>query len=161
MNWDKLFSMQNDLDNYINRNHQLEDKNLFEEKFLALLVELGELANETRCFKFWSNKPSSERDIVLEEYVDNIHFLMSIGLEKNFAFSSVHIEESNIDKTKQFNHVFQSCLTFYHNQTEENYLQMAKSYLQLARLLGFSENDIFHAYVEKNEVNYERQNTGY
>lgn len=161
MNWQQLFSMQRDLDQYINRNHQLEHKQLFEEKFLALLVELGELANETRCFKFWSNKASSERNIVLEEYVDNIHFLLSIGIEKNFSFTSIHMEHPSEDKTKQFNKVFHTCLKFYENQTEENYIAMAQTYLQLASLLGFSETDIFNAYLEKNEVNYERQKSGY
>lgn len=162
MNWEQLFQMQNDLDAYINRNHQLEGKHLFEEKFLALLVELGELANETRCFKFWSNKPSSKREVVLEEYVDNIHFLLSLGLEKEFAFSKIHIAENAIqDKTLLFNDVFRKALTFYEQQTEENYLNLVQAYLQLARLLGFSEAEIFTAYLEKNEVNYERQNSGY
>lgn len=56
LDWGILFSKQEKLDQYIIENHQLHDQDLFEEKMLALLVELGELANETRCFKFWSEK---------------------------------------------------------------------------------------------------------
>lgn len=161
MNWEKLFTMQQALDQYINTNHNLEDEELFKEKVLALLVELGELANETRCFKFWSNKKSSERAVVLEEYVDNIHFLMSIGLEKNYTFTELTVGEVSANLTKHFNEVFSRCVRFYENHTEENYLALAKGYLQLAYLLGFSETDIFSAYLEKNEVNYERQKSGY
>jgi dimeric dUTPase (all-alpha-NTP-PPase superfamily) len=161
LNWDKLFAMQFDLDEYIKKNHQLENDTFFEEKFLALLVELGELANETRCFKYWSMKKSSDREIVLEEYVDNIHFILSLGIEKQYQFSNVTVKPSNLTKTKQFNKVFLKAIQFYETQTEENYIQMVESYLQLANLLGFTENDIFAAYIEKNEVNYERQKSGY
>lgn len=161
MNWDKLFTMQGKLDEYICANHQLENKNLFNEKFLALLVELGELANETRCFKFWSTQGSSDRQIVLEEYVDNIHFLLSLGIEKEYEFSKITIEPTTENKTNQFNQVFRSAIHFYECQTEESYMKMIESYLQLANLLGFTECDIFNAYIEKSEVNYERQQSGY
>lgn len=153
--------MQGKLDEYINANHQLENKSLFNEKFLALLVELGELANETRCFKFWSTQESSERQIVLEEYVDNIHFLLSLGIEKGYEFSAITTNATNYNKTEQFNYVFRSAVRFYEQQTEENYMHMIESYLQLAQQLGFDEQDIFNAYIEKNEVNYERQKSGY
>ncbi len=45
---------------------------------LALTIELAELANETRCFKYWSSKGPSEREVILEEFVDSIHFLLSL-----------------------------------------------------------------------------------
>ncbi|MEE0700145.1 MAG: dUTPase [Bacilli bacterium] len=59
--------------------HNLYDnfsKDTIEKNIVELLVEIGELANETRCFKYWSNKGSSEKDIVLDEYADC--FLMTL-----------------------------------------------------------------------------------
>ncbi len=161
VDWKTLFSMQQDLDNYITQNHDLNGQDLFEERFLALLVELGELANETRCFKFWSTKDKSDMSIILEEYVDNIHFLLSIGLNKGYEFSNIDFSTTYLNETKQFNHVFNSCIQFYNDQTAENYINMFKEYLQLAKLLGFSEMEIQEAYHKKNEVNYERQEKGY
>ena len=58
MNVKKLCEMQKVLDDRIIKEHQLEDKNLEENKILALLVEISELANETRCFKHWSTERS-------------------------------------------------------------------------------------------------------
>lgn len=159
--WDTLFSMQKNLDEYIFRNHHLAEKDLFEERFLALLVELGELANETRCFKFWSKKDKSDASIILEEYVDNIHFLLSLGLYKGFEFSEIECSTTYSKETMQFNYVFQTCLEFYKNQTKENYMKMFKEYLHLANLLGFTEADIQEAYHKKNEINYVRQEQGY
>lgn len=161
MNWDRLFTMQENLDNYISDNHKLDNKALFEERFLALLVELGELANETRCFKFWSTQKASDKDIILEEYVDNIHFLLSIGLHKGYRFDRIETMTSDGEKTKMFNEVFTKAITFYQVDTKENYLALFQAYLQLAGVLGFSENDIIEAYNQKNEVNYERQEQGY
>jgi len=161
VNWDTLFAMQNDLDTYIAKKHNLIEEDLFEERFLALLVELGELANETRCFKFWSTKERSNESVILEEYVDNIHFLLSIGLHKGYEFSHIDSSVAAEDETEQFNTVFKKCLAFYENQTKEKYLNLFKEYLHLAKRLGFSEKDIQKAYRKKNEVNYERQEKGY
>lgn len=33
--------------------------------------------------------------------------------------------------------------------------------ISLAQVLGMSADDVFHAYVKKNEVNFQRQETGY
>jgi dimeric dUTPase (all-alpha-NTP-PPase superfamily) len=153
--------MQKELDTYITNHHQLADENLFEEKVLALLVELGELANETRCFKFWSTKAKSNKDVILEEYVDNIHFLLSIGLEKGYAFAQITTPNNQLDGTKTFNDVFKKVLHFYEKQTEKAYVHMFQAYVSLAQLLGFTEADIMKAYHEKNEVNYARQQNGY
>ena len=45
--------MQEELDSYIikNRNIVMSKEELLEKTTLALLVEVGELANATRCFK--------------------------------------------------------------------------------------------------------------
>lgn len=161
LDWGILFSKQEKLDQYIIENHQLHDQDLFEEKMLALLVELGELANETRCFKFWSEKKASERSVILEEYVDNIHFLLSLGLTKQYEFSQIADETSQLTETEQFNNVYKKALHFYTAQTKESYITLFQAYIQLGALLGFTVNDIIKAYDEKNEVNYERQDQGY
>src|SRR5206468_12486735 len=96
MNLAKLFEMQKALDERIVMEKGLEGQDLLPQKILALQVELGECANEWRGFKYWSNNRQQrikaiERDFVkewdeiernplLEEYVDCLHFILSIGL---------------------------------------------------------------------------------
>jgi len=60
LNLQQLFTMQRQLDQHIEDKHELHKEDLIPRKLLALLVEIGELANETRCFKFWSVKPPAE-----------------------------------------------------------------------------------------------------
>ena len=63
-----MFTMQAKLDCKIMESHNLgETDEIIRAKVLALYVELGELANETRCFKYWSLKPPSSKAAMLEE----------------------------------------------------------------------------------------------
>ncbi|WP_138415404.1 dUTP diphosphatase [Aquibacillus sediminis] len=161
MNWDQLFTMQEKLDTYIETNHNLQASDLVNKKILALLVEVGELANETRCFKFWSHKDASERQVILEEYVDGLHFILSLGLESNFRYDAGPIPSSTEDVTTLFNHVFEQIIAFKQTISKETYHQMFTAYLALGNSLGFDETSVKQAYYEKNKVNHERQDKGY
>ena len=161
MDWASLFKMQHKLDTYILENHNLQGKNLLEEKLLALLVETGELANETRCFKFWSNKPANDKQVILEEYVDNIHFILSIGLNKGYSFNSGEGAVAPDSLTVLFNQVFADVLAFREDPSESRYHKLFADYLVLGQKLGFSEADVQQAYYEKNKINFTRQDEGY
>ena len=76
-----LYQKQAELDARIAENHNVSYETTRERRILALLVEIGEFANATRCFKYWSNKPSESQDIVLDEYVDGLHFFLSLGID--------------------------------------------------------------------------------
>lgn len=161
MDWDKLFSMQKQLDAHIEKKHHVDKNKLFEYKYLALLVELGELANETRCFKFWSTKPPSDYEITLEEYVDGLHFILSLGIEKGYRYESSGTNMSDESATNQFNKVFSSCVAFHENPTHIHYTDLFYDFLVLGKILGFDEQQIMHAYIQKNDKNYVRQENGY
>lgn len=161
MDWKELVATQKQLDEKIENRHGLQNKVLFQEKMLALLVEVGELANETRCFKFWSNKPSSQNDVVLAEYVDGLHFILSIGLEKNLVPLPFHSTDNKFSLTQQFNQVFEKIIIFQQQPDEEAYQQLCNCYLQLGEKLKFAERDIQNAYYQKNRINHQRQEQGY
>ncbi|WLR50169.1 dUTP diphosphatase [Bacillus tianshenii] len=158
----KLFDMQRTLDARIKEEHQLHNRTLFEEKVLALFVELGELANETRCFKFWSKKPSAPEDIVLEEYVDGLHFILSIGIELGFE-DKVVAEQPFKETTlvEQFQQLYAVIQEIREKKDVESYQQVMTEFFILGKLLGFSVEQIELAYDAKNEVNHERQDSGY
>ena len=161
MDWNTLFTMQAALDHYIEENNDLENTDVFEAKYLALLVELGELANETRCFKFWSKKSGNDAAVILEEFVDNLHFILSLGIEKGYRFNGSVLQDITVTQTEQFANTFAACVHFKQEPTKHNYEQLFIHYLQLGSLLGFNEAEIQEAYFKKNKINYERQNQGY
>ncbi|TQR08317.1 dUTP diphosphatase [Psychrobacillus soli] len=161
MNLEKLFTMQRALDEYIQSNKQV-DGDIFTKKGLALVVELAELANETRCFKFWSEKGPSERHVILEEYVDSIHFLLSLGIAKGLDdLTDWPVEEKEEDLTTLFLLTNEAILGFLHETTKSTYEKIWILYGAIAEKLGFSSEDVLQAYISKNETNYERQKSGY
>lgn len=162
MNISKLMDMQAVLDQHIERKHGLETEDLVERKILALLVELGELANETRCFKFWSLRGPSERETILGEYVDGIHFLLSLANEQSFKPTVPEmftLEQRNL--TEQFILLYREISLFQQQVTFESFQTVFNEYIRLGHMLGFSAIDVEQAYITKNEVNHERQQQGY
>ncbi|MBV6685403.1 dUTP diphosphatase [Bacillus sp. JRC01] len=161
MDWNQLLNMQNELDRHIESEHGLQDADLVDKKILALLVELGELANETRCFKFWSKKAPSDQAVILEEYVDGIHFILSLGIEIGIR----SIDEPEVleegDPTEEFLKVYSEVNRFSEERSVENLLTLFQQFLQLGSVLGFKSEDILESYLKKNEVNYQRQQEGY
>lgn len=165
MNLQKLFLLQKTLDEHIETEHNLVNQNLIDKKILALLVELGELANETRCFKFWSKKGPSPRDVILEEYVDCLHFILSIGLECGFGHISItpnsSYSNSDLDITELLLELNIHICNFIKDKTYNEYDVILNKFLVLGESLSFSLQDIEFSYLNKNKINHERQNQGY
>lgn len=161
MELSKLFTMQRELDSFIQKNRDM-NTDVFREKGLALFVELAELANETRSFKFWSTKGPSEIEVILEEYVDSIHFLLSLGIEKEFDNMKLWpVGSVEDDLTGLFIKTTEAISNFLNELTIQSYENVWIHYGAIAQKLGFTYADIINAYIAKNEENYERQKTGY
>lgn len=158
MNLKNLFKMQKVLDDRIIQKHSLEERQdeLFFMRIDAFRVELHELENEVKHFKFWSNKkPVFEK--TLEEYVDGLHFLLSFGI-------SIDIQPEVIPGVKldgipeQFRECVKLAVCLYE---DDYYVDLFQHYIGLGEMLGFSWDQIEQAYFDKNKVNHERQDNGY
>ncbi|HFK1441802.1 TPA: dUTP diphosphatase [Bacillus cereus] len=169
MNLTKIFGMQKVLDTRIIKEQGLEGQNLFYNMILALQVEIGELANETRCFKHWSNKGPSEKEVILMEYVDGFHFISSLGNGIGFNPNeySLKLLEHNANVytastlVNQFNNVYEAVSEFRATQDIELYEELLYSFLGLGKKLGITFEEIEQGYYKKNEVNHQRQDNGY
>lgn len=199
MNLSKLFEMQKVLDDRIIKDKGLEGQDLFPNTVLALQVELGELANEGRWFKHWSDdqKPRTKAvrvaammeddkeyyNPVLEEYVDCLHFFLSIAIQKGWQ-DAMYLYEDAIEESKEDG--LHGGLTGAFLEVQYH---LTKSYMEkhpkLELIAGFHKNEMFfrsawyvfiligligfgftfeqmeQAYINKNQINHERQSTGY
>ncbi|MFE3973169.1 MULTISPECIES: dUTP diphosphatase [unclassified Peribacillus] len=185
MNLTKLFDAQKELEKVGLFNYRGPDR--FDKLVLALLVELGECANEWRGFKFWStdqkprtkalkNQVMMEEDKVyynplLEEYVDGLHFVLGIGLEiaqKMDLDVSDYFEEINSDIERGYHkeaNITQQFNTLFHITSIVNldfeYSDLFAYYYHLGEMLGFADEQVEQAYFEKNKINHQRQSEGY
>lgn len=157
----KLFTTQRELDYRIETKHHLENEALFDKKILALLVELGECANETRCFKFWSVKKAAPRKTILEEYVDGLHFILSLGLELDVKNYDFYPNSDPVDKVDQFQKVYQAVVFFKNEHNVETYEKLFSDFMTLGFALEFEVEEIIEAYYDKNKINHKRQDNNY
>lgn len=92
-----LYEMQEELDNTIFKKlfgdwSDMATPDMFiVQRLLALQVEVSELANALKRdgFKYWTTKPAEPRDRLLDEYVDILHFFLSVGLSLGFTHEDV------------------------------------------------------------------------
>lgn len=207
MNLQKLFEMQAVLDANITAKHPVQDgEDRLSKKIVALSVELSELMNEYRVFKFWSNdqKPRTEitvdvcrtcggsgvpigipeetgidcytcggggeivKNPLLEEYVDCLHFALSIGNDLQ-----VYDFEGEADCSQTPMDAFMEVMAFTtdlywlrkngatEREQETDYKSILYHLLVLGASLGFKLDEIEAAYYEKNKVNHTRQEENY
>ncbi|MGL4818737.1 MAG: dUTP diphosphatase [Bacilli bacterium] len=165
MAWKHMYERQVILDARIREQHGLIENNLVTQKLLAFQVELGELANETRCFKYWTTKPAAPFETIVEEYVDGIHFLISIGIEAGYgAYIGSNIEQDVLTGealSEKFLDVFRATNRYYKDMHPRNFMILFEAYEVLGRALGIDERMMFEAYVKKNEKNHVRQDENY
>lgn len=207
INLTELFETQRKLDAEIERKHPTAPgEERLAKRILALQVELGELANEWRGFKFWSTdqeprvkmyhflgsddrmhksyiNPEEDEETLkwigvervdevtnplLEEYVDCLHFILSIGNDigieiKNAQYPFV------VDSTTEYQFLtlmqtissLNHLLRFGNKKPFDTYNIALMQFINLGKMLNFTEEKIVDAYMSKNKTNWERQENGY
>lgn len=205
MNLQNLFEIQKELDAHIEKKHPRNDgEDRLSKKILALQVELAECAQESRCFKYWSNDQEprlkgfkeikckwcngsgddgtgvcpdckcegyvyKEYNPLLEEYIDVVHFALSIGLDIDIKQEIFPEPIKYGDVVLQFNELFGQISYFASVLNRENeweeveyeYERIWSLLFGLAGLLGFTWEQIEQAYLDKNSINHQRQESGY
>lgn len=157
----ELYKLQGELDARIASNHHTSYEATNDDRLMALIVEIGELVNETRCFKYWSNKGPSARSILLDEYADGMHFLLSLGIPLNVQKTKYEIVKSNLRLTRQFHLLYKAAVELVESYDVAHYTNAYQLFLNLIPSLGFSVEEVVSAYQAKLEVNYQRQNSNY
>lgn len=190
MNLQKMFEMQKELDDRIIKEKGLEGQDLLPNLILALQVELAECANEWRGFKHWSSDREPRRtktehdffsdevvrvyDPLVEEYVDCLHFILSIGNHIDYKIVSAKELQAffcEVNLTEQFASLFEEIVymaqaTRGHSPAEQSlvryrYESLFQIFIGLGVMLDFTTEQIEAAYMEKNAVNHQRQQEGY
>jgi dimeric dUTPase (all-alpha-NTP-PPase superfamily) len=171
MNLEKMFKLQEAFDKRVVMEKGLESEYLFLKKKTALLVEIGELANELpSVFKFWSNKKDNfEKALV--EYVDGLHFVLSLIIDAVEGDESI-IEDVIIYEIErivlkpnalilEFNWLYKNVSLIHPGEDDTRFAHLLYRYLSLGHSIGFTDDQIEQAYLEKNKINHVRQETGY
>ena len=143
MNLRELLKKQEELDGIILERAGIK-KYPYESMKLALLVELGELANEVQSFKHWKQHKEINRENQLNQFPDE--FL------DNFSISISIYKRSNKEINQGFLQVYKFVLQGY---------SILLSVIGLGLRLGITLEEMEQSYLKKYETNIKRQQEGY
>lgn len=129
---------------------------------LALIDEIGELNHELKAVWCWWKKTQKpvDREKVLGELADLWHFVLNIFyheypyvtddfLNKSVTIEGVDIAQLNVST------IYYSLIDLY----QDNWI--LKNMFILSLRLGFTFEEVYEAYKEKNEINYLRIKNNY
>lgn len=151
-----MFKKQKELDKRILDSLHLSFEDTAEKKRVALLVELGETLNEWKGFKFWAHKMPN-REKLVEEYVDVLHFLLSFGNDFGAPYEHDVIIEGT-DVIEQSQKLYSLILNM--NGLMDWFIVFGY-FRGLAVLFGIDWEEVVEGYYKKNEINHVRQDEGY
>lgn len=163
MELNELFKVQEIMENHIKKLSDIDEEvkgreNLFDLKFLALQIKIGQIANTTKCYKYYKVKKNIPKEKLLIRYIDAFKFLLSIGNDHNFNI----INEEVIDKSKYedniiklFSYIYDDITSLKHFTKKEDYIHALNTYirlftryLNLSELIGLEFDEIYTYYME-------------
>lgn len=161
----EMLQMQTKLDEAIMKEYGLytiDEKNLS----FAILDEVGELTHELKGNWCWWKKtqPPVDGEKVLGELVDIWHFVLS--WQNNFNGG----EEGLLTDEKLMEKVDNSRWTIEENKkgiviklADLSYFSLRKvePLIAITEYLGFTIEQVYKAYCDKNKINYQRLKEGY
>lgn len=155
-----IYEENKKLDKLFDEHYNVKDEETIKKNKLELLVELGELANETKCFKYWSKRQGNLENIK-EEFADCLLMVLlfcnMLDIDLNDYFPT--IEEKDI--IIQFNTLFYLSSTLMENFKEETIKLILSNLINLGYLLGLTNDDIISSSLAKINKNFKRFKEGF
>lgn len=161
----EMLQMQKKLDEAIMDEHgltEIDEENLR----MAILDEVGELTHELKGNWCWWKKtqPQVDEEKVLGELVDIWHFVLSYQNHFNFGEEMLcsYLNEKEMSGTllerlraKTLNLPFALSHLVYYKGSIITVL------IAITEYLGFTIEQVYEAYGDKNKINYQRLKEGY
>lgn len=151
---EEVYQKNKELDEIFINKYSSIDKEMYKKNKIELLVEIGELANETKCFKYWTNKEPN-RELIKEEYADCI--IMTLCL---FNYHDIELEDVKfkriLDINDQIAYLYKIASDYYFNDNRFVLEEILFELINLASLLNISKEEIIESSLKKIELDTKR-----
>lgn len=164
----EMIKLQGEMDNLALENNGIDlDTDLIQEKYIALKTELHEFINEVESFKFWKKHKGKPNQ--LEEAIDTIHFILSLMIDFEYDIQEdLEITDKQLeymqDKSMNELYIMTDALlvdTYMLYSWKETLGSILVGIMIMLNKLGYTGDDIFEKYKEKNAINIKRQKDNY
>lgn len=130
--------------------HDLVRKNKLE-----LLVEIGELANETKCFKYWTKK-CPDKELINEEYADCIIMTLCFFDLKNIELFEIEDKYFHLDIIDMFGKLYQLASDYYYHDKISTIKEIFILLINLGHKMGLNDEKIIDVTKRKISIGKER-----
>lgn len=153
MNIHILLNQEKELIKNIAIDDTLNDYTLFARKHLQLHIKMSDLANETKCYKYWVGEIDSVNlENVFQKYISCFHQILFLGLDGNFEdLETVTAQSTDSCLSDQFLNLYIDINDSIMSSSEDHFATLVEDYLTLGSCLGFSEEQIIEGLCECNE----------
>lgn len=165
MELNELFEIQEIIENKIKKLSDIEEnsvgeENVFDLKFLALQVKTSDIANLTKCYKYYKIKRNIPKEKIIVRYIEAIKFLLSIGNSHEFNV----INKDSIDSIEKTDNVIKLLSNIFNEIVDLKksvkckdyvnslsiYIRLFARYVNLGECLGLSFEEVYDYYVKNN-----------
>lgn len=159
MNWNDIYVKNKRLDDIFFEKFKNDEK-MFEKNCIELIVEIAEFANESRCFKYWSNK-SMKKEETLEELADCIMICLYFYNYLNIDKVKIKTYDFSSDILVCLNEIFKLSTLLIDNIDEEIVIKIFSYLIYIGSLVNLEEKEIYEACLNKIEKQEKRLEEGY
>ncbi len=151
MNLQNFFKVQDEANKLLVMDKTLNDYKLTARKLLSLHVKLSDLANETKCFRYWEEEDNSpSKDAIMTKYIDCLSHILTIGLDKNYSdLKEVDLNPNDDCLSDQFLNLFIDLNDIIISPSKDHYQTLFEDFMTLGISLGYSESIIDDKYHSK------------
>ena len=160
--YNDIYNRNKKLDDIFINKYMYAEKKYYEKNCLELIVELCELANESKCFKYWTVKKSN-KELLLEEFADSLLMVFYMFNTYNIdSVSTVNVDMSD-DVLESFNILIRMCTNLMNRDNiDELFLKgIFTRLINIGKLLELSDDEIIDACYKKIIKNEERLSSDY
>ncbi|MDO4536296.1 MAG: dUTP diphosphatase [Clostridium perfringens] len=140
-----FFSHEKDLMKNIFIDKSLTSYKLNTRKHLSLQVKISNLADETKCFKYWIANDDAlvSKNTVLEKYVDCLSHILSIGVDRGYdSLDYIAVKPDDYCLSDQFLNLLIDANDLIISNSMDHYKTLLEDFISLGITLGFSMSKI-------------------
>ena len=149
------------LDELFSQQYDIKSPEIIHKYKLELLVEFGELANETRCFKFWSTKQTGEREKILEEYIDCLFMILYFSNITGVSLDEDFPNTNSNDVIEVLLKLYEYGVDLSKEMSKDTVKKLLVEILYLSELLNFNLDDLEKETKKKSLIIQKRLNSDY
>lgn len=144
-----FFKKQREKNTQLNIDSSLSEYKIWARKHLELHTKISQLADETKCYKYWIEEDKEiNKSVLFTKYLDCFSSIISIGIDKKYdTVEEISIKPNDYCLSDQFLNLFIDLNDLIISPSEDHYITLIEDFTSLGITLGYSEAQISESFL--------------